>query len=144
MTTENTPRRGPASPLHEAVSQWRMTQQGTVEDFAELDRILSEFRHEDTALAYIAARVNEDDVPLHIAADIDQIIWEQSYMVVTRQYGIGSDRFPGNLPDVGFVDTAEEARQHLQPWMEGYVVTRVTIESRHPAHVEEDPATAGA
>lgn len=145
--TENTPRRGPASPLHEAISVWRSSQQGTVEDLAELDRILSEYRHEDTALAYIAARVDEEDVPLHVAADIDQMIWEQSFMVVTRQYGIASDRFPGNLPDVGWVDSTEEARQHLEPWMEGHIVTRVTVESRlwePPAHVGSSPATAGA
>ena len=143
MTTENT-RRGPASPLHEAVSAWRLTQQGTIEDLAELDRILAEFRHEDTALAYIDARTSEEDVPLHVAADISQIIYEQSYLDVARQFAIGSDRYPGNLPDVGWFDSAEEARQHLEPWMEGHVTTRVTIESRWPAHVHSTPPTAGA
>ena len=142
--TENTTRRGPASPLHEAVAVWRTSQQGTVEDLAELDRILSDFRHEDTALAYIDARTNEEDVPLHVAADISQIIYEQSFMDVTRHFSIGSDRFPGNLPDVGWFDTAEEARRHLEPWMEGHIITRVTVESRWPAHVKDAPATAGA
>lgn len=143
MSTD-TIRRGPASPLHEAVGQWRASQQGTVEDFAELDRILSDFRHEDTALAYIDARTNEADVPLHVAADITQIIYEQSFMDVTRQFGIGSDRFPGSLPDIGWVSSVEEARRHLEPWMEGHIITRVTIESRLPAHAGSSPAAVGA
>lgn len=147
MTTDDTTPRGPASPLHEAVSQWRASQQGSVEDFVELDRILSDFRQEDTALAYIAARVDQEDVPLHIAADIDQIIWEQSHMVVRRDYGIASEKHGVSNAGLGYYFTPEEAAVRLWPWPDSYVVTRVTIESRRyeqAAHVGDSPATAGA
>lgn len=136
----------PSSPLHEAVSVWRASQQGTAEDFAELDRILGEFRHEDTALAYIAARVQDADVPLNVAADIDQIIWEQSNMLVRRDYGLASEGSGVSNPDFGYWETPDEAREILLPWMEGYVVTRVTVESRlheRAAHVGTNAATAG-
>lgn len=147
MTTENNPQRGPASPLHELVSQWRASQQGTIEDFAELDRILSEYRHEDTALAHIAARVCDEDVPMHVAADIDQIIWEQSHLVVRRDYGVAMHSDGVSNPRFGYYLTPEGARDQLRPWPEAYVVTRVTIESRtsdQSAHVQDAPAPAGA
>ena len=88
----------PTNPLLEAVTQWRHSQLGTVEDLEELDRILSEFHHSDTALALIAARVAEGDVPLHVAADIDQIIWEQDMVDVTREYVLIPDDDAGWVP----------------------------------------------
>lgn len=145
MSHSDIPR--PSSPLHEAVSVWRASQQGTVEDLAELDRILTEFRNEDAALARIAARIQDADVPMNVAADIDQIIWEQDHLVMTRQYGIASDRFTGSLPDTRYFDTVEEAREHLQPWMEGHIVTRVTVEAPlhdEPAHVRGSAPAEGA
>lgn len=127
------------SPLHEAVAVWRKTQQGTIEDLAELDRILDEFDNEDTALASIAARVCDADVPLNVAADIDQIIWEQDHLIARRQFGIST------APTGGLIfDTVEEARQHL-PRTHGQIFTRVTVQSplhERAAHDTQDAASA--
>jgi len=121
------------SPLHEAVAVWRHAQQGTVEDFAELDRILAEFRKPDTALGHILSRIGEEDVPLHVAADITQLVWEQDYLEATVTYALAADD-GGWVPD-GTFDTPEDARAVLQPWMKGRVVRRVVVETTVP-----DPA----
>lgn len=73
-------------PFHEAVAVWRQTQQGTPEDLAELDHLISGYAHTDTALARIISRTDDQDCPLHIAADIDQIITEQENMTATIAY----------------------------------------------------------
>lgn len=146
MTTENTPRRGPASPLWEIVTQWRLSQQGTVEDFQELDRILTENRDEDTALAYIAARVCQEDVPLHVAADIDQLIWEQSHMVVEREFFVADER-GWTIHALGEFDSLEDAAMRVADGRGAKVLTRITVESEvfvRTAHVDGNPAAAGA
>lgn len=117
------------SPLHEEVALWRATQQGTVEDFAELDRILSRFRHPDTAIAQILARVAQHDVPIHVAADIDQIVWEQDEFEVNATYTLAPDEDGEWAPD-GEFDTEEDARAAIGTWMKVHVVRRIIVESR--------------
>lgn len=129
------------SPLHEEVSVWLATQQGTIEDRRELERILGRYRRPDAALAYILDRLSHEDVPLHIAADITQFVWEQDYLEATRTYAIATDHPEGWAP-AGTFDTAEEAQAQIQPWMHAYVIARTTIETRVPtatAHVQDAP-----
>ena len=137
----------PSSPLHEAVSVWRAAQQGTIEDFAELDLILAQYRNEDAALARIAARVCDEDVPMHVAADIDQIIWEQDYLVVTRDFGIASAERGMSDPNVGYFLTAADAHKRMQQGVQGHIITRVTVESplfESAAHVQHSPEPGNA
>lgn len=136
------------SPLHEEIAVWRHTTQGTVEDFAELDRILARHRNPDTALAHILARVAEPDVPIHVAADIDQFVWEQDYLIAKVGYAVATDHEEGWVPDgARSFDTAEEARATLAPWMHAHVVRRVIVEVRipdEPAHGESAQVHASA
>lgn len=126
-----------SSPLHEAVALWRHSQQGTVEDFAELDRILARYRRPDTVIAHVLARVAEPDVPLHVAADIDQIVWEQDSFDVRREFALATDHPEGYVPaDSPAYTTAQDARDALAPWMHAHVVSRIVVESR----VSEDEA----
>lgn len=115
------------TPLHDSVSEWLRTQRGTPADFAELDRILADYRHEDVATAHILSRVSEDDVPLHVAADITQLVWEQAHLEAQVTYALVADD-GGWVPDGEFA-TPEEARAVLEPWMRGRVIRRVIVES---------------
>lgn len=134
------------SPLHEEIATWRATTQCTVEDFAELDRILARHRHPDTAIAHILARIGQDDVPLHVAADIDQIVWEQDDLIVTRDFVTATDHEEGWVPsDKTSFATETEARAALTPWMHAHVLARVTVATRLPdvaAHVVSAPTGA--
>ncbi|SDH38056.1 hypothetical protein [Microbacterium sp. 77mftsu3.1] len=130
------------SPLHEEVSMWMATSQGTIEDRRELERILGRYRRPDAALGYILDRISHEDVPLHVAADITQFVWEQDYLEATRTFAIATDHPEGWAP-AGTFDTAEEAQAQIQPWMHAYVIARTIIETRVPvttAHGEIAPS----
>ena len=136
------------SPLHEELATWRATQQGTVEDFAEFDRILSRYRNPQGAIGAILARIREDDVPMNVAADIDQLVWEQDYLTVTRGYAVATDHEEGWVPEGDrLFETEAEARITLAPWMHAHVVYRVSVENRVPdqtAHGEDAQVHASA
>ncbi len=120
-------------PLYEEVAVWRQTQQGTVEDLAELDRILSRYRHPDTAVAHILARIADEDVPLNVAADIDQIVVEQDDLAAKVVYLLAPDTADDWVPDPSReYATEDEARAVIRDWMNAHVVRRVIVDT--PIH----------
>lgn len=67
--------------LAEEVAVWRKTQQGTVEDLTELDSILARHTVTEDLAAHILDRISEEDVPMNVAADIDQLIYQSMDLI---------------------------------------------------------------
>lgn len=128
--------------LVEEVHTWLLTQQHTTEDDQRLRDILAEHRTPRinvTAAAYLQARVNGEDVPLHVAADISQILSEAPS--TTGAYttfhvcGDESEHDDGWIADEVFI-TKKDAQHFIDttPWVRSpensnvRIVRRTTIE----------------
>lgn len=124
--------------LVEEVAVWRATTMGTIEDLAELDRILSRHRRftQDFTVR-ILDRIRDEDVPVNVAADIEQIIVEADFLVpLTPSFRIVTDDGGEDAwtPDEEFT-TQDAAATFVddRPWMHELgdvkIVRRVSVDT---------------